>query len=251
MFISIEKKIYLSIYLSMYPSIYLYIYTYIYIYIYIYSQTWLSIKRIRKFVKQTLCFLFYFYCVTHTHTGFSFIYIYKYIYIYIHISESLSMAFKIDISQFDVKIDISQIWRHIYIYMYMYIYIFESLSITFKINISQFYDLSELKQWKWNKTRYFSMRYIQIWRHIYMTSDWKYFNSFQNWHFSVLWLKWTQTMGMKQNQTFFHWKYSNRTSFITGRKILKYFNDLHLSISLQKWVETSYRPANSNGTCAN
>ena len=37
---------------------------------------------IRKFVKQTLCFLFYFYCVTHTHTGFSFIYIY--IYIYIH-----------------------------------------------------------------------------------------------------------------------------------------------------------------------
>ena len=40
------------------------------------------IKRIRKFVKQALCFLFYCYCVTHTHTGFSFIYIY--IYIYIH-----------------------------------------------------------------------------------------------------------------------------------------------------------------------
>ena len=41
---------------------------------------YISIKRIRKFVKQTLCFLFYCYCVTHTHTGFSFIYIYIYIY---------------------------------------------------------------------------------------------------------------------------------------------------------------------------
>ena len=53
---------------------------FIYYNIYVESQTWLSIKRIRKFVKQTLCFLFYFYCVTHTHTGFSFIYIYIYIY---------------------------------------------------------------------------------------------------------------------------------------------------------------------------
>ena len=52
-------------------------------YIYIdYSQTWLSIKRIRKFVKQTLCFLFYCYCVTHTHTGFSFIYIHTYIFLF-------------------------------------------------------------------------------------------------------------------------------------------------------------------------
>ena len=62
-----------------------YIYIYHYIYISCLSQTWLSIKRIRKFVKQTLCFLFYFYCVTHTHTGFSFIYIYIYIYIHIYI----------------------------------------------------------------------------------------------------------------------------------------------------------------------
>ena len=29
----------------------------------------------------------------------------------------------------------------------------------------------------------------------------KYFNDFQNQHFSVLWLKWTQTMETKQNQT--------------------------------------------------
>ena len=42
--------------------IYIYIYSSIYIfYIYISSQAWLSIKRIQKFVKQTLCFLFYWY----------------------------------------------------------------------------------------------------------------------------------------------------------------------------------------------
>ena len=93
--------------------------------------------------------------------------------------------------------------------------------------------------WKtFNLTSYI---YIYIYIYIYMTSDWKSFNGFQNWHFSVLWLKWTQTVGMKQNQTFFHWTYSNRIFFITGWKILKYFNDLDLSISLQKWVETSYQ----------
>ena len=30
----------------------------------------------------------------------------------------------------------------------------------------------------------------------------KYFNDFQNRNFSVLWLKWVQTMGLKQNHTF-------------------------------------------------
>ena len=32
----------------------------------------------------------------------------------------------------------------------------------------------------------------------------KYFNDFPNQIFSVLWLKWTKTMQMKQNQRFFH-----------------------------------------------
>ena len=32
---------------------------------------------------------------------------------------------------------------------------------------------------------------------------------------------------MKQNQTFFHGIYSNLTSFVTGNKILKYFNDFY------------------------
>ena len=58
----------------------------------------------------------------------------------------------------------------------------------------------------------------------------------------VLWLKWTQTMEMKQNQTYFHGTYSNMTSFFIGWKILKYFNGVynwHFFISLQKWVQTS------------
>ena len=69
-----------------------YIYTiiqYIYYAIYILQYTWLSIKRIRKFVKQTSCFLFYCYFVTHTHTG---LYIYNILYIYkmlAHVSDLL------------------------------------------------------------------------------------------------------------------------------------------------------------------
>ena len=124
----------------------------------------------------------------------------------------------------------------------------------------------------------------------------KYFSDFQNRNFSVLWLKWTQAIEMKQNQTFFHGTYSNLTltsylflsknikvskwlweaksigfvatvkpnngnetksniclcnifkSNITfhWHKTLKYFNDFnwHVSISLQKWAQTSKRKWN-------
>ena len=48
------------------------------------SQTWLCIKRIQKFVKQTFYFLFNCHCATYTHI-ISDIYIYiYYIYIYIY-----------------------------------------------------------------------------------------------------------------------------------------------------------------------
>ena len=53
------------------------------------SQTWLNIKRIRKFVKQTLCFLFIF-TTQHIHTLVSCSYInniYIYIYIYIYVTQ--------------------------------------------------------------------------------------------------------------------------------------------------------------------
>ena len=42
----------------------------------------------------------------------------------------------------------------------------------------------------------------------------KYLNYFQNRNFLALWLKQTQTVEMKQNQTFAHRTYSNLTSYI-------------------------------------
>ena len=89
----------LNIYIYyIYIHISLYIYTYIYI-IYIYhSQTWLSIKRIRKFIKET-CFSLIF-TSQHIHTLVSCSYVYIYIYIY-----------KINIYIY-----------YIYIYMYEVIY---------------------------------------------------------------------------------------------------------------------------------
>ena len=67
----------------------------------------------------------------------------------------------------------------------------------------------------------------------------KYLNDFQNWNFSVLWLKWTQTTELKQNQTFFHGAYSNLTSYLFSQKILKYFND---------FFTTKENPNNRNET---
>ena len=61
----------------------------------------------------------------------------------------------------------------------------------------------------------------------------KYFNNFQNRNFLVLWLKWTQKIEMKQNDTFFRGTSSYLTSFFVGRKILEYINDFynyHLSL---------------------
>ena len=64
----------------------------------------------------------------------------------------------------------------------------------------------------------------------------------------LLWLKWTQTMKLKQNQTFCG-TYSNLTLFFIGRKILTYFNDFYnwnFSISLCNQSEIKL-----HGTCAN
>ena len=60
----------------------------------------------------------------------------------------------------------------------------------------------------------------------------KYFNEFQNRTFSLLWLKWTQIMELKQNQPFFHGKYSNMTPYL-----LKYFNDFQNRNFLVLWLK--------------
>ena len=57
----------------------------------------------------------------------------------------------------------------------------------------------EMKQ---NQT--FIMKHIQIERHSFFYQKvLNYFNDFQDQSFSDLWLKWTQTKEIKQNQVFF------------------------------------------------
>ena len=46
--------------------------------------------------------------------------------------------------------------------------------------------------------------------------------------FSVLWLKWTQTMEMKQSQTFFHGTYSNVTLYLFLSKYIEVFQLLEI-----------------------
>ena len=53
----------------------------------------------------------------------------------------------------------------------------------------------------------------------------KYFNDSQHRNFLVLWLKWSQTMEMKQNQTFFHGTYSNLPPFLSKHiKLLQWLS---------------------------
>ena len=89
------------------------------------------------------------------------------------------------------------------------------------------------------------MGHVQIWRHIlFYQKILKYFNDFQNRNFSVLWLKWTQTMKMKQNQTFIHRAYLNLISFLFAARTLKYFKTFIIGIfqsSFNKWVQTKIK----------
>ena len=74
----------------------------------------------------------------------------------------------------------------------------------------------------------------------------KYFNDFQNQNFSLLWLKWTPIMQMKQNQTFFHGTYSNLTSYFFLSKNIKVFPWLSKSKLLS--FMTTMNPNNENET---
>ena len=108
----------------------------------------------------------------------------------------------------------------LYLFLSKYIEVFQFLEIC------SILWLKNQKKWKWNKIRNFSMGHIQIW-HFFHQNILKYLSDFQNWNFWILWLKWTQTMGMKQTQTFFPGTYSNLMLFFIGRKILENFNDFY------------------------
>ena len=61
----------------------------------------------------------------------------------------------------------------------------------------------------------------------FISKNIKAFHDFRDQNVSHLWLKWTKTMEMKQNQTFFHRTYPNLASFFIGHKTLKYSNDFY------------------------
>ena len=73
-----------------------------------------------------------------------------------------------------------------------------------------------------------------------------YFNDFQNHNFSVLWLKWTQTMEMKKKSDFFHRTYSNMTSYRFLTKNIEVFHWLSKSKFLS--YMTNVNPNIGSGT---
>ena len=98
---------------------------------------------------------------------------------------------------------------------------------------------------KQNQT--FSMGHIQIWHHVFFYQKLlKYFNGFQNQNLSLLWLKWNQTMEMKQNQTFFHRTYSNLTPYLSLSKNIRVFQWLLKSKFLS--FKTKVNRKNKNET---
>ena len=74
----------------------------------------------------------------------------------------------------------------------------------------------------------------------------EYFHDFQNQNFSLLWLKWTQTRGMKQNHTFFHQTYSNLVPYLFVSKHIKVFQWLSKSKFLS--FMTKVNPNNESET---
>ena len=75
----------------------------------------------------------------------------------------------------------------------------------------------------------------------------KYFNDFQNRNFSVLRLKWTQTVEMKQNQTFFHGSFQIWCHIFFLLKYIKEFQWLYIIIMSR----TSFRVNLHSVVCLN
>ena len=139
----------------------------------------------------------------------------------------------------DVQIRLDTVWQNItksdIIFLSKNIKVFQWLSK------SKFYSFMNPNNGNQTKSDIFPWGKFIVTSSFSIKKIFHYLNDFQNQNFSVLWPHWTQTIEMKQNQTFFHEKYSNLTLFFVGHKILKYLNDFynwHLSISLQKWAQT-------------
>ena len=95
----------------------------------------------------------------------------------------------------------------------------KSDSLIEKQNISLLSSKSFLKQRSLNQIRHYLTGHTQIRHHFFIKKELKYFNDFHNRNFPVLWLKWTQTMEMKQNQKFFHETFKSDVIYIFIKKI--------------------------------
>ena len=115
----------------------------------------------------------------------------------------------------------------------------------FIICISQLITKILLKHQSLDNIRHCLTEHNHIWRFFYQKTL-KYFNDLQNQNFSVLWLKWTQTMEMKKNQIFFHGTYSNLAPHLFLSKNIKLFQWLSKSKFLS--IMTKVNPNNGNET---
>ena len=112
---------------------------------------------------------------------------------------------------------------------------YQTISINFKIHISQLIFKIKLKQRSfWDTlTSFFRSKIL------------KYYSDCYNQNFSVLRLKWTQTMDMKQNQTFYYETYPNLVSYFLSKN-----NKVFQWLSKLKFLSftTKVNPSNGNET---
>ena len=83
-----------------------------------------------------------------------------------------------------------------------------SISMTFKMKFVSFRNETKSYIFPWDIFKCDTISFLLL----------LCFNS--KWNFSILWLKWTEAMEMKHNQTFFHGTYWNLTQIFISRKIL-------------------------------
>ena len=95
---------------------------------------------------------------------------------------------------------------------------YETILKKFEIRIFQLIAKILLNQQSFNQIRTCLTGHNQIWYHSIYQKILKYFHDLPNQNFSVLWLKWTQIMKIKQNQTFFDGTYSNLKSYLFYQK---------------------------------
>ena len=80
----------------------------------------------------------------------------------------------------------------------------------------------------------------------------KYSNDFQNRNFSVLWLKWTQTMEMKFLHGIFPWgTFKPDMIYLFSKKMLKYFNNFQNQNFSVFWLQWTEKSGIFNGTYSN